>query len=313
MVKLIWLILVSWLIIGPASMRIHSKTTFFIFLATLAVSVGWAAPAVAFQLRPVMNGAAPLGAGEVEVDWLADTQSESINALSGEIYFSTSTLSLGEIRDGRSFISLWVNRPAIKSVGVVTFSGITPGGYRGAGGILVELIFKVLKPGTATVEIKNVEAFRNDGAGSPAAVFTAPLYWDVRGENIATNTVYRDTTAPQPFAIQAERSPALFNNHWFLVYTTTDKESGVDHYEVQESIGAAAEAGWIRAESPYELRDQARTQYVFVKAVDAQGNSRVAELIPAQQNYLIIIYPVIALVVIIVMFTFVFKRRPWHR
>jgi hypothetical protein len=69
-----------------------------------------------------------------------------------------------------------------------------------------------------------------------------------------------------------------------LVFSTQDKGSGIDYYEVKEEsqflLFRLLPSKWHRAESPYLLRDQSLSSRIYVKAVDRAGNKQFAELLP---------------------------------
>lgn len=91
-------------------------------------------------------------------------------------------------------------------------------------------------------------------------------------ESTITASVMLDTTEPAPF------TPTLSTTGWAsgkgikVNFTTTDLESGINHYEVKVDMG-----GYVVAVSPYTLPDLADGAHVvYVKAVNAVGLSRVA-------------------------------------
>jgi hypothetical protein len=73
-----------------------------------------------------------------------------------------------------------------------------------------------------------------------------------------------------------------------VTFSTTDKQTGIDYYEVRETdergnIPGTREAPqWTRvpANEPYVLLDQNLESLVEVRAVDKAGNERIASLSP---------------------------------
>ncbi len=66
-----------------------------------------------------------------------------------------------------------------------------------------------------------------------------------------------------------------------MTFATQDKQSGIDHYEIQESRSSKIDAGkWKTAESPYLLIDQELHSFIYVLAIDRQGNERVIKVFP---------------------------------
>ena len=68
---------------------------------------------------------------QFQVDMMLDAEDEEINAVEGKIVFPSDILELKEIRDGDSIVNLWVERPQIEKDGLIVFSGIIPGGFKG--------------------------------------------------------------------------------------------------------------------------------------------------------------------------------------
>jgi hypothetical protein len=100
--------------------------------------------------------------------------------------------------------------------------------------------------------------------------------------------VRADTTAPELFTINIYRDPKIQDGKYFIAWTTTDKQSGLDHYEVFETnpwrFGFFQSSDqmtyWQRAESPYILKDQNLRSKIMVKAIDKTGNERISEYNP---------------------------------
>src|SRR3989344_4170585 len=56
---------------------------------------------------------------------------DPLNAIEGQLEFPEAKLTVIDIRDGGSVINFWVQKPGLISPGVISFSGITPGGFSG--------------------------------------------------------------------------------------------------------------------------------------------------------------------------------------
>ncbi|MFM2381355.1 MAG: hypothetical protein RLZZ76_122, partial [Candidatus Parcubacteria bacterium] len=104
--------------------------------------------------------------------------------------------------------------------------------------------------------------------------------------------VTSDSLPPEAFSIVLERTTNAYSNNYFVVFNTTDKQSGIDHYEVIEEplssnnlFGWGAEtAPWVTARSPYVLEDQSLNSTIRVKALDKAGNEYIAVLIPEESK-----------------------------
>jgi len=78
----------------------------------------------------------------------------------------------------------------------------------------------------------------NDGSGTEAKLSPSILNFQVVGINSPNQpppiSEIKDTEPPELFTPEIGRQPDIFNNQWFLAFTTQDKNSGISHYEVRE-------------------------------------------------------------------------------
>ena len=193
---------------------------------------------------------------EFKVSIVINTNNESINAIKGEIIFPSNILSLKMINDANSIISLWIEKPQIRE-NKIKFSGIIPGGYKGNQGLLIELFLKAKKEGEGTISFQNVRMLKNDGLGTEVSVNISDFRITIKGEmppNQITPLEIIDNNPPESFTPIISQDPAVFNGKYFLVFSTQDKESGIDHYEVKEGKGH-----FVRAKSPYLIKNQELT------------------------------------------------------
>jgi hypothetical protein len=146
----------------------------------------------------------------------------------------------------------------------------------------------------------------NDGFGTPAkltlkgAVFTIlPEKLEVPKEEWQEELA-KDDIPPEPFEIKVSQDPNIFGGKYFIVFSTTDKQTGIDHYEVAEQRRTLRQTtlNWKRAESPYLLEDQSLKSIIKVKAVDKAGNERIAEYIPPYKITWKDILPLIILIIV---------------
>ena len=103
----------------------------------------------------------------------------------------------------------------------------------------------------------------------------------------------------------------MFEGKWFVVFNTQDKQSGIDHFEVQENRGAKPDyTKWKTAVSPYLLEDQDLKSYIFIKAVDKAGNS-VLEILPPKyvKKGISAIWLVELGIIIFIIFLYYIKKR----
>lgn len=249
-----------------------------------------------------------------EVKVLLNTEGESVNAIEGEIIFPTNTLSLQQINDGGSFVSLWIKKPSFDGNSVI-FSGILPGGYEGREAYLFSLILKGKEVGEAAIDARNIRVLRNDPPGSLVSVRISSLKLQIKEQSsVPEFSMPEDTVPPEPFTPQIAKDPNLFDGKWFLVFVTQDKGLGIDHYEILET----REGNWEIAESPYLLKDQELKSYIYVKAIDKAGNERIAQL-PAQnqpilqEKYFLQIIFGIVIIIITAVIAFIVWRILWPK
>jgi len=238
-----------------------------------------------------------------------NNEEECINAVDVSFAYNPEVLSAVDFGKGESLITLWVKEPDIDlGSGTVRFAGGIPGGYcgriagdPGPSNILGKLVFTVnANASDAITEITindTSEVLLNDGRGTPALLDTSGRTLSItqsseQPRNEWIDEVKNDTIAPQDFKIELAVDARSFNGKFFIVFSTNDKQSGIDHFEVLETdpnkygyeINSSKEAHWVRAESPYVLKDQTLSSRIMVRAMDKAGNERIASLLPPDGN-----------------------------
>lgn len=236
----------------------------------------------------VKNSAIQSG-DQFEVKIFLNTENKSINALEGKITFPEKLLELKEIKDGNSIINFWVERPQAKN-GEIIFSGIIPGGYLNNKGLVFSVIFQALQTGSGSIGIQNLKVLLNDGQGTAAKVKISNLQFTISPQTSSaplTIEATKDTILPEDFKPEIAQNQTMFDGKYFLVFATQDKNSGIDHYEVAEKrkfgLGQWALGRnkiWLNGASPYLLQDQKLQSWIYVKAVDKNGNEKIANLPP---------------------------------
>ncbi|MBU4579609.1 cohesin domain-containing protein [Patescibacteria group bacterium] len=261
-----------------------------------------------------------IGVGaQFEAGVFLNTEDANINAIEGKIAFPEKLLELKEIRDGNSIINFWIERPKTVN-GEITFSGIVPGGYLGEKGLIFSAVFQSMQEGSGAVEIRDIKALLNDGEGTSAPLkisnFQFLISKQIPSSQIPISEI-KDTDPPELFAPEIASDPNIFGGRYFLVFATQDKVSGIAGYFIHEStrkkeITRINTKEWIAAASPYLLKDQKLQSYIYVKAVDKAGNSRVVMVSPKNplawyENYLV--YAIITLVALIAILIYTLWRK----
>ncbi|OJI09353.1 MAG: hypothetical protein COV08_01325 [Candidatus Vogelbacteria bacterium CG10_big_fil_rev_8_21_14_0_10_49_38] len=256
-------------------------------------------------------------AGAVRAEIFLDTETAKINTVGGEISFAPDRWRLVRVSDANSLVNFWLERPALKTEGSVSFSGIIPGGYVGRGR-LFELTFVSLgaTPSHASdvLKVRNFTALLNDGTGAETPVRVLGLVSSEPAERELAPIGY-----PEPFTPMIVKSDALPTADRYVIFATQDKFSGLSYYAVYESwwpvFGLAkrqASLAWVRAESPYRLSPWSPFKHLYVKAVNQGGGARIARVSP--QFWLAWVYQPNTILVIIlgVILAYVLVRKKWH-
>lgn len=229
-----------------------------------------------------------------------DTEEECINTVKADLNFPQDLLEVVDFSQGNSILTILLQKPEIsQEQGLISFTGGIPGGYCGVlpgdpgkSNLLAKIIFKVkeisgeqFSAKTAKVGFKDSsQVLLNDGFGTPAELKTRPGLFNILSgipdapKKEWQEELNKDVVPPEQFKIEISRDQKMFSGKYFIIFSTTDKETGVGYYEAKEG-----KRDWKPAESPYLLEDQSLTSIIKVRAVDKAGNERVAEL-PAQEQ-----------------------------
>ncbi len=143
-------------------------------------------------------------------------------------------------------------------------------------------------------------------------------------ENWSPKTTVRtmlDTTSPEEFTIQI----VDIEEKKYLVFSTTDATSGIDHYELLEisldwnkDIRPGQKTEWKTVQSPYLLKGQSLNSIIRIKAIDKAGNERLSEIVlfskpkpsPNQIVFLAIAgIAIIALIIALIVWKLFLKRN----
>jgi len=274
----------------------------FISILCLAYFLPTVSFAAAMFFSSEKNAFAPRETFLVEV--FANTDDANVNAVEGSVLFPAELLELKEIRDGNSSINFWVEKPHSTAAGSVYFSGITPGGFSGAKHFLFGMVFESKSPGQSALQFSGVKILKNDGLGTQIPTTAMPFSFTISETSTtpAEDLRVTDIDPPEDFTPFIASDPTIFNGKYFLVFSATDKGVGLDHFEVREGIWS----DYVRAESPYLLKDQSLSKDILVKAVDKYGNKKVIK-VKAQNPHFKVDMLVILGIILLVCFA-IFKR-----
>ena len=207
------------------------------------------------------------------VDVSVDTEGESINAFEGSLIFPKELFAVESVRDGGSLVNIWVQKPTAKE-GKITFSGITPGGFRGKEGLLFRVHFTSLQEGKGEFAFEGGIGYSNTLEAAPITIHGNPLRVLVHAGLPSPSEEKSDTTAPEAFTPRLLQDPNSYEGKNVLLFFTQDKQSGVERYEICEGMFGTCKEG----ESPYVLSNQKANGIITVKAFDFSGNERIEKL-----------------------------------
>ena len=241
---------------------------------------------------------------------------KQLNAIEGRLVFPEDLLSVREIRDGNSVINFWIKKPQSESLGGIVFSGITPGGFSDPNNFVFAVVFEAKGEGAAAVTLQETTALRNDGAGTkePLSVHNVNIVINP-GDSNARKESLSDNAPPEDFTPIIARDQNIFDDKYFFVFAAQDKGSGIDHYEVKEFRFALISflSQWVRAESPYVLKDQELKSRIVVKAIDNSGNERIATIAPRYPLSWYDHIPIIGILIVMLISCVVVFKKIWRR
>lgn len=287
---------------GTTSFKVSSNIAGFIFLFCFSFYILLSSVAYAAVLD-VRASETPREGSPILITLSLDTEGENINALEASLSYPRDILTLREIRDGNSLINFWLERP-LDTNGSIRFAGITPGGYVGKSAEVFVLLFDVKNADDVYFNLSAAQAMLNDGEGTsvPLRLSSAVV---VENQKTDTSLALTDTTSPEPFVITRGSDESLFDGKEFIVFATQDKQSGIDHYEVAQSIfylfwPFTKLLSFDVATSPHPI---ALKGYIHVKAIDRAGNDRMTVLSPEDGHFyddLLVLLGILFLLVVIV-------------
>lgn len=259
---------------------------------------------------------------EIKINLVVDAGEKIINTVGGRVIIPKNYFSVKEIIDGDSGINFWVEKPAADASGEIIFSGIVPGGFSGRLNIF-SAILSANAPGEAEINIASTTALLNDGLGTADLVnsFGARIAIKPKTDGRSPLAVaLDDNEPPEIFYPEIISSPSVYGGRQALIFSTADKKSGLDRYEILEKkiyrfAGLSIPAGhWQKAESPYLLKDQNLKSEISVRAVDRRGNARLAIIAPSSPIFWyenILFWGIILLLalIIVALFSIYAKRR----
>lgn len=229
---------------------------------------------------------------------------ECVNAATVSIVYPADKISVQTIGRGESIFPLWLNEKIDNTAGESHFSVGIPGGFCGevAGdtghvNIVAKVAFQYKSNVPTVVGFgSSTEVALADGAGTIAVLLTKPLTVSLASGETVRNEwlgeVAGDHFPPEQFTPEIMKDSTSERSPFYLIFSTTDKQSGVDHYTVREEdprsfgfhIGSSVHSKDIPAVSPYVLQDQTLRSRIVVRVHDKAGNVTEAILPPTNER-----------------------------
>lgn len=202
----------------------------------------------------------------------------AVNAIEAALNIPTG-FELENASDGNTIVSLWIEQPHYdRETHTLSFSGIIPGGFSGTGQLL-KFSLKAEMPGISTLSFDHgrTTVYRNSPDGTLESTVLRTLTLSAEKGVTPALAPPADTEPPEAFTSVVTRDPQLYDGAWTLIFATQDKGSGIAQYEVSESPTRETNSNkllWTKAESPYRLSGEIPARYIYVRAIDEQGNIR---------------------------------------
>jgi len=233
----------------------------------------------------------------INVSVFLDTEGESINAVELGVKVPQ-LLRIKSISKSGSAIQLWVKEPSFSNNNVSLIGGI-PGGSKSSRMLISKIVTQASAIGEGSIGfLPDSSVLLHDGQGTaltltsvsggvfkivPRAKTEETPVPAEEGEDEEESTTpapeedvkeeaeieITDKKRPQKFDILIGSDPRVFDGQHFISFFSTDKDSGIDRYEVKEGKGE-----YKIAQSPYLLDDQNLKTVIRVRAYDGVGNYR---------------------------------------
>lgn len=271
---------------------------------------------------------------------IAVDKDECVNVASIDLVYPASGMSVETIGRGGSIFPIWLDEKIDNTLGVVHFVVGIPGGYCGAVAgdtgtadtvAKIALQYKSSAP-VVLAFASSTQVTLSNGSGDVAPLVTTPLSVTLATGSTVRNEwlseVSGDKFPPEQFTPEIMKDTTDGHSPFLLAFTTTDKQSGIDHFTVREEdprefgfhIGSKVRSVNIPTVSPYVLQDQTLRSRIVVRAYDKAGNMTETILPPTNErpvfeasDWGVITFLVSGLIAFIVLLMWSMRRFVWTR
>lgn len=245
-----------------------------------------------------------------------------INAADIVVNFDKDFLTFAGYKEADGVLGFWIERPHLEN-GEVHLAGVIPGGVNGTydpnkAGLqpigLAKILFIAKKPGITNMFYTKSQVLKHDGLGSELAhtrrnanitILAGKSTVDTEPEPV-TGVVIDDIAAPDSLSVEYFESNLFLKTPSIISFYSSDRDSGVSHYEMQIGDG-----DWRRVESPRRLSESLFKRRVSIRAYDFAGNYReTAVTVPGSVTlWVLAVCLVFVLFLLAIYEIFLFKKK----
>ena len=259
------------------------------------------------------------------------TPPENVTAIEGYLKFDNQSLKAIDFLTGNSVL-MFIETPKIsQEQGIVSFSGIIPGGYTGRlpgdpgeSNLLGKIIFqtqKTINPENSIYFSDNSRVLLDEGKEVKTNLVFKPLEIKISSQEVAFNPLNdlerikeEDKIPPEEFKPEIVK----IDDKYFLVFNTQDKQSGIDHYEVatlKENLFGQLTliSNFLKGTNPYIINEANLSQIIKIKAIDKAGNERIITLYPQVQPKWYKNYWLWSIILLIIILGYIIYRLKFKR
>jgi hypothetical protein len=291
---------------------LYKKILFFLIVSIIAAVAPFGIHATSLSFSASVE---KIYVGDIfVVDLKISSPDKSINTVEGSLFFDPTVLQAKDLSEAGSVFNTWAESPKFSNEsGLITFVAGAPNGFKGAGGQILKVIFQAKKAGsTQLTPTSDFTVFLNNGLGTKDNFTTSPSFITVLNSPAGyiisdqwKETISDDKTPPQKFQIYLGKNPFEFNGKYFISFSATDKDSGIDRYEVREG-----DRKFTWSTSPYVLIDQSLKSVIEVKAIDKAGNERVVKYSKLPSILFVIMVILITAILVIILYLY---KKPYGK
>lgn len=281
-------------------MKIKNKIIIFILFLFINLFLTSKVFAATLTIIPSKN---MVGIGEqFYVDIMLNPEGQSVNTISGTIFYSNENISFIRAEDSKSMVNLWIEKPK-QDGNKISFAGVMPNGFNGVidpfnpkeklPGPIVRLIFEPKNQGEINFSTSSFSLNLNNGLGT--AISIPPVYLSMVISDLVQNIKYKNNENMKPeLEAYVTRDPDIYDNKYILVFKASDKGTGIKNVMIKEG-----RHGWKEIESPYLLIDQSRHSSITLQANNFSGASIILEInkVPYDWKFLINILAIVVSII----------------